>query len=256
MQLTPGSLVEAWVTFKETGDLEARNLLVMNYTGLVRYQAARIGGTLPPMVDRDDLISYGTFGLIDAIDKFDPENGAKFETFAVHRIKGAIYDELRQLDWVPRSVRSKARDVERAKVEAEVLLGRPPTHVEVATYLGLSSQEYGELHRQSNVHKVESYESSREYVGASGEATSFMTDWYTRDHTSDLQEDLEVGEIVGLVSAAIAKMDDRSKVILVLYYIQEMTLAEIGQILGVTESRVCQMQSKVLTSLGESFAAA
>ncbi len=121
-----------WERFKATGDEDARERLILHYSPLVKFVAGRIGAGLPSSVDPGDLVSSGVFGLIDAIERFDPERGVKFETFAVPRIRGAVYDGLRQLDWVPRSVRSRARDVERAFSELEHKLGRGPTDEELA----------------------------------------------------------------------------------------------------------------------------
>jgi RNA polymerase sigma factor for flagellar operon FliA len=234
--------------------VECRNSLILHYSSLVRYVAAKVGGSLPAMVDRDDLVSYGMFGLMDAIEKFNIDHGVKFETYGVARIRGAIYDEIRALDWVPRSVRSKARDIEKARAEIEMAMGRPAEHTEVAQNLGLSLDEYWVLVSQANApsSSVDSLDMGRINM----ESGSYEQGQYEStpiDGMSNPADLIGSNEIVELVGEAINNMDERSKTILVLYYLQEMTLAEIGQILGVTESRVCQLQSKVLLALRESL---
>lgn len=245
-QLEREALEEAWLVFKETGNLGSRNRLVLHYTSLVRYVAAKVGGTLPAEVDRDDLISYGMFGLMDAIEKFDLDKGVKFETYAVSRIRGAIIDEIRALDWVPRSVRSKAREIDKAKTEIEAMTGRPAEHQQVAQHLGLSLEEYWSLHSQAAVLPVGTL------AGQNNDEDDHRAE-VTFDPTANPEELVGVGEVVDLLGEAVNNMDERSKTILVLYYIQEMTLAEIGKVLGVTESRVCQLQSKVLQTLRDTL---
>ena len=237
-KLDPAALENTWADYFWQGDVESRNRLILHYTSLVRYVAIKARSRLVSQVEVDDLVSYGIFGLIDAISKFDPEKGVKFETYAVQRIHGAIYDEIRSLDWVPRSVRSKARDIDRAKAELEAELGRPADHTEVAQYLGLTSDEYSTLTSQAVVAQVE----SRDHAVGVYHETSF-------DPTADPGDQIEIKEVMNLVGEAVSGMDQKSKTILVLYYLQEMTLAEIGQILGVTESRVCQLQSRALQAL-------
>jgi RNA polymerase sigma factor for flagellar operon FliA len=256
--LDASDLAETWQEFKASSDLSYRNQLILHYTSLVRYVAAKVGGTLPSTVDREDLVSYGMFGLIDAIDKFDITKGVKFETYGVSRIRGAIYDEIRAMDWVPRSIRSKARDIEKARAEIEMTLGRPAEHGEVAQNLGLSMEEYWQLVSQANApsSSVDSLDGGWAHQEDSDKATtSDVTDFYRAqfDPAGNPEDLAQTSEVIDLVGEAINKMDERSKTILVLYYLQEMTLAEIGQILGVTESRVCQLQSKVLLALRDSL---
>lgn len=252
--LEPSALATTWNAYKTTGDQECRNQLILHYSSLVRFVAAKVGGSLPSMVDRDDLVSYGMFGLIDAIDKFDPGKGVKFETYGVTRIKGSIYDEIRALDWVPRSVRSKARDIEKARAEVEVVTGRPAEHAEIAEHLGLTMTEYWQLASQANA--PSSVHDSIDFVGVSDNTFSNGHEESAIraiDFSSNPSELLESEEVMELVGEAVNNMDERSKTILVLYYLHGMTLAEIGKILGVTESRVCQLQSKVLQGLSNTL---
>ena len=137
-RLETEALTQAWNDFKQHQDLEARNALILHYTSLVRVVSAKVAAQLPKMVDREDLASYGIFGLLDAIEKYDLSKNVKFETYAVTRIRGSIFDEIRGLDWVPRTVRAKARDVERAEVELHASFGRPPEDSEVAGHLGIT----------------------------------------------------------------------------------------------------------------------
>lgn len=244
------ALAGAWSEYKAGGDLEIRNRLVLHYTSLVRYVAAKVASGLPAQVERDDLISYGMFGLMDAIDKFDLDKGVKFETYAVARIKGSIIDELRHLDWVPRTVRSKARDIDRVQNELHATLGRPPEDAEMATALGITVAEVWAIQSQTN----SSYISSADETHDHGDdvATIYSS---TFDPAANPEDLFATSEIVDILAHAVDTMPQRSKTILVLYYLQEMTLAEIGEVLGVTESRVCQLQSKVLQSLRDALGA-
>ena len=240
-------LDEAWLLYKETGHIAYRNRLVLHYTSLVRYVAQKLRAGMPNTVDHEDLVSYGMFGLMDAIEKFDLDKGVKFETYAIARIRGAIIDEIRSLDWVPRSVRSKARDIEKARTELEGELGRPAEHAEVAQILGLSLEDYWQLASDAAVSQVGALNDN-----PSDDASHF--EYAAKpDPMASPEAHFETAEIVELLGEAITGMDERSKTILVLYYMQEMTLAEIGQILGVTESRVCQLQSKVLQILRDTL---
>src|SRR5450759_3876490 len=147
-----------WATYKETADPVAREELILNYSPLVKYVAGRLSANLPQTVDNADLISYGIFGLIDALDKFDPDRGIKFETYAIARIKGAIIDELRAMDWVPRSVRARARDIERAYIALESRLLRTPTDVEVSEEMGISERELQDTFTKLSYTTVASFE--------------------------------------------------------------------------------------------------
>lgn len=246
--LEPEILQEEWLTYKDCHSITSRNQLVLHYTSLVRYVAAKVGGQLVAWVDRDDLISYGMFGLIDAIEKFDLDRGVKFETYAVRRIHGAILDEIRSLDWVPRSVRSKAKEIVKAQEEVEMLLGRPAQQREVAEYLGIPLEDYWRLASESNASTIESY--NREVLVEGNQESSYDVSFDPGSNPEDLAQ---VKEVVELVGEAINQMDQMSKTILTLYYLHEMKLAEIGQIFGVTESRVCQLQGRALQSLRAAF---
>ncbi len=247
--LEQDALAGAWRDFKTTGDKAVRNQLVLHYTSLVRFVAAKVATGLPSMVERDDLVSYGTFGLMDAIEKFDLDKGVKFETYAVARIKGSIIDELRALDWVPRTVRSKARDITRVENELHVELGRPADDSELAARLGVTVAELWAMQSKANVTSVHALEEP----DSDGHASTTALINTSHDPASNPEDLFATQEVVELMATAVSTMPERSKTILVLYYLQEMTLAEIGEVLGVTESRVCQLQSKVLGSLREAL---
>ena len=249
MRLDPEILEVTWREYKATGDIELRNALMLHYVPTVRYVAGKISETLPATVDPEDLVSYGMLGLMDALEKFDLDKGVQFQTYGVARIRGEIYDQIRALDWVPRSIRSQARTLKKARTEVENSLGRPADNAEVAEHMGLSLSAYQTMASQSYVPQVGAF--------AAEQSTSLEGDVLVQDSVHDPMmnpESLtETGEVVSLMSEAVNTMDQKSKTILVLYYLQEMTLAEIGQLLGVTESRVCQLQSKMLLSLRESL---
>lgn len=240
------ALTEAWRSFREDRNREARNQLMLQYNGLVRMVAAKVASGLPSMVDRDDLVSYGMFGLMGALESFDQERGVKFETFATPRIRGSIIDELRKLDWVPRSVRSKVRDADKVRTELQVEFNREPTDEEIALSLGMTVHELWQLQGQAHTSTMAGLDDGDDDRASISDVTF--------DVASN-PEDLFVAknEIASLMADAITTMSERDKTILVLYYLQEMTLAQIGEVLGVTESRVCQLQSKVLASLRESL---
>lgn len=252
-KMEPDDLASAWAEYKLHDDREARNLLILHYTSLVRVVAAKIAAQLPKMIDREDLISYGLFGLMDAIEKYNFEKNVKFETYAVTRIRGSVFDEIRGLDWVPRTVRAKAKDVERAQVELHASLGRPPEDAEVATHLGVTLIELWSIQTQTEAGQVGSFYDEL-YNERGDYAEKLSVSRRVFDPASNPEDLFGTTEVSELLADAIDGMPQRFKTILVLYYLQEMTLAEIGEILGVTESRVCQLQSKLLQTLHDSLA--
>ncbi len=233
-----------WREFKETGSGAARERLILHFAPLVKYVAGRLGAGLPQSVEQADLVSNGMFGLMDALDKFDPAREVKFETYAIPRIRGAILDELRAMDWVPRSIRFKAREVDKAQAKLEAKLGRAPTDPEVADQLGINLQELHDVITQISLVSVLALE---EVVGGgeTGEQRSLL-DTLADAATSDPTAGLEGQEMRGLLSAAINSLSEREKIVITLYYFEGLTLSEIGEILGVTESRVCQIHTKAV----------
>jgi RNA polymerase sigma factor for flagellar operon FliA len=237
-----------WAEYNSAGAREARDRLILHYSPLVKYVAGRVSVGLPQNIEQSDLVSYGIFGLIDAIEKFDPERNIKFETYAIARIKGAIIDELRSIDWVPRSVRAKARSVERAYAKLENTLLRTPTDSEVATELGISEAELQAIfHQISFVGVVALDEMLSSGGGDRGESTTLGET--IADKSEGPVAQFEGEEMKQLLAAAINRLGEREKMVLMLYYYEGFTLAQIGEVLGVTESRVCQIHTKAVLQL-------
>ena len=243
-----------WVDYKSGRDQNLRDQLLLHYSPLVKYVAGRVAVGLPQNVEHADLVSYGIFGLIDAVEKFDPERGYKFETYAIARIKGAILDELRSIDWVPRSVRAKARALEKAYAKLEGQLHRTPSDDEVAEELGLSEEQFQTLLGQLSFVGLVALD---ELLSVSGERGESMTLGDTIPDSGDGPVGAyEVEEMRQLLAESINRMPEREKIVLTLYYYEGLTLAEIGQVLGVTESRVCQIHTKAVLQLRSKITAA
>jgi RNA polymerase sigma factor for flagellar operon FliA len=239
---------QLWLDYKSTGANEARDRLIIHYSPLVKYVAGRVSVGLPQNIEQSDLVSYGIFGLIDAIDKFDTGRNIKFETYAIARIKGAIIDELRSIDWVPRSVRAKARRVEKAYATLEATLLRTPTDAEVATEMGISEAELHQVFNQISFVGLVALDEM--LAGAGGERGESTTLGDTiPDKSEGPVSAFEVEEMKQILATAINRLGDREKVVLTLYYYEGLTLSEIGQVLGVTESRVCQIHTKAVLQL-------
>jgi len=242
------ALRELWRSFKETGDGATRERLILHYSPLVKYVAGRVGVGLPPNIEQSDLVSYGIFGLIDAIEKFDIERAIKFETYAISRIRGAIIDELRAIDWIPRSVRYKAREVERAYASLEGELHRSPTEVEVAARLGISLNDLHSIFSQVSYVNVVALDELLTVGGEKGDKLS-LVDTLEDTKAEDPVLAFETEETKFLLSRAINQLPEREKIVVTLYYYEGLTLAEIGRVLGVTESRICQMHTKAVLQL-------
>jgi RNA polymerase sigma factor for flagellar operon FliA len=240
-------LMRLWEEWKGTASPVARERLILHYAPLVKYVASRVATGLPASVEQADLVSYGMFGLIDALTKFEPARGNKFETYAIPRIKGAIIDELRAMDWVPRSVRYKAREIEKAYADLESMLKRAPSEKEVAERLGVSLGELHEMVNQISFNSVLALDELLSVGTDRGEQVSLLDT--LADRTTDPTTGLEGQETRGLLAAAINSLSEREKIVVTLYYFEGLTLAEIGEILGVTESRVCQIHTKAVGQL-------
>jgi len=252
MSIDPANIDETeeqnlWIEYGKTQDPKIRETLIKKYAPLVKYVAGKVAVGMPQNVEFDDLVSYGTFGLLDAIEKFDPGKDVKFKTYAMTRIRGAIFDELRNIDWIPRSVRQKAKQIEKVIIELENKLGRTVDDEEIAAELDISLEEF-----HSMVSKI------------SGTSLVSLNDvWHNSDDSDDLSfiETVEASantnpdimvereEIKGLIIDAIKKLPDREKKVVVLYYYEDLTLKEIGEVLEVTESRVSQLHTKAIMRL-------
>ena len=248
----PGEIDRLWAEFKKTGDTRQRDTLIVHYSPLVKYVAGRVAVGLPQNVEQADLVSYGIFGLIDAIEKFDLERGFKFETYAIARIKGAIIDELRSIDWVPRSVRAKARSLEKAYGKLESELRRTPTDAELAAELDVSDTQLQQTFSQISFIGLVALDET--LSGADRGETVSLGDTVP-DSAPGPVASYEVEEMRQVLAEAINGMPEREKIVLTLYYYEGLTLAEIGEVLGVTESRVCQIHTKSVIHLRAKIAA-
>ena len=239
------TLDTAWDAWHVSQEVTARDWLVVHYASLVKFVAGRLAAGLPKSVDTGDLVSAGVFGLMNAIDKFDPTNGAKFETYAIPRIRGAILDGLRALDWVPRSVRSRSRSVQDAIALLEHQLGRTPTDEEIATELKITVEE------------LEKWLSDIA-AGSVGPLDHVAMDNTAAEADAQIQPGraMEEGELRAAMRAEISRLPEREQAILILYYEDGLTLSEIGEALGVTESRISQIHTKAVLQLRSRLAAA
>ena len=242
------ALALLWAEYKVTGSPLARDKLILQYSPLVKYVAGRVSTGLPANIEQADLVSYGIFGLIDAIEKFEPGRGNKFETYAISRIRGAIIDELRAIDWVPRSVRSKAREIEKAIAKLENELSRVPTDPEIAAQMGITLTDLRALYQQISFVSVVALDELMTVGGEKGDSLPLI-ETLQDSGTADPVAAFESEEMKRILLDAINRLPDREKIVVTLYYYEGLTLAEIGQVLGVTESRICQMHTKAVLQL-------
>jgi RNA polymerase sigma factor for flagellar operon FliA len=241
-------LRDLWRRYKTAGDQRAREDLVMAYAPLVKYVAGRLASGLPAHVDEADLISYGLLGLINAIERFDLEREIKFETYAITRIKGAIIDELRSLDWVPRSVRQRAREIERANAKLEHRLQRAPTDEEMARELEMTVKEFQDALLQISNSTIAALDELWTVSDSSGDQVSLL-DTLTDERSPDPAAVMDQTDLKDRVAQAISRLPEREKLVVALYYYENLTLREIGEVLGVTESRVSQLHTKAVLRL-------
>jgi len=241
-------LRDLWKRYKATGDDRARERLVIAYSPLVKYVAGRMASGLPAHVEEADLISYGLVGLISAIQRFEPERDIKFETYAITRIKGAIIDELRSLDWVPRSVRSRAREIEKANSKLEHRLQRAPTDEEMAGELEMTVDDFQDALLQISNSSVAALDELWTVGDSSGDQVSLLDTLQDPD-APDPAQVIDATELKDRVADAIARLPEREKLVVALYYYENLTLREIGEVLGVTESRVSQLHTKAVLRL-------
>jgi RNA polymerase sigma factor FliA len=240
-----------WTEFKETGALALRNELIVYYTPFVSYIASRVSSGLPQHFDEEDLASYGIIGLIDAIERFELDRNLRFETYAIPRIKGAIFDELRSIDWVPRSVRTMARAVEQAFARLEGTLRRTPNEAEVAAELEMSVDDYHKALRKISTVGMMALDEVRRGGDRSEQSTLGES---LPDGSWGPVDTFEAKESKEALVRAVDGMPERERSVLMMYYYEGLTLMEIGQVLGVTESRVCQINTKALRQLRSKLA--
>jgi RNA polymerase sigma factor for flagellar operon FliA len=241
-------LKDLWRRYRQAGDEKARERLVVAYSPLVKYVAGRMASGLPTHVEEADLISYGLIGLISAIERFELEREIKFETYAIPRIRGAIIDELRALDWVPRSVRAKARQIERANVKLEHKLQRPPTDEEMAAELDMEMEDFQEALIQISNSTIAALDELWTVSDSSGDQISLL-DTLQDPGAPDPAKAADATDLKDRVADAIARLPEREKLVIALYYYENLTLREIGEVLGVTESRVSQLHTKAVLRL-------
>ena len=238
---------ELWQQYRKTRDPAIRESFIKQYAPLVKYVAGKVAMGMPHNVEFDDLVGFGVFGLIDAIDKYDPEKNVKFKTYAVTRIRGAIFDELRQIDWVPRSVRQKTREIETAVSSLEAQLGRTASDQEIAGALGMDEAEYLKTVQKISGTSILSLHD----VWFSGDENDKVSIGDSIESPSSLNPDVmvEKDEVRRVIVEAINELPDKEKKILVLYYYEDLTLKDIGRVLEVTESRVSQLHTKAILHL-------
>ena len=241
-------LRDLWRRYKASGSDRAREQLVVAYSPLVKYVAGRMSSGLPAHVEEADLISYGLIGLINAIERFDPEREIKFETYAITRIKGAIIDELRSLDWVPRSVRARARAIEQANTRLEHKLQRAPSDEEMALELDMTVQEFQDALLQISNSTIAALDELWTVSDSSGDSVSLL-DTIQDPNAPDPATVMDQTDLKDRVADAIARLPEREKLVVALYYYENLTLREIDEVLGVTESRVSQLHTKAVLRL-------
>ncbi len=240
----PEEVLGWWHEYKESGSEDARNRLLENFLPLVRYTAERLHNKLPDEVDVEDLVSAGTFGLIDAVKAFDLGRGVKFETYCTARIRGAILDELRSLDWVPRLVRSRAHQMNEATAELEATLGRKPNEQELAKKLHLPMPEFRKMQRDAQAVGLVSL--SRKWYETDSNKDVCEIDVLQDKRADDPQRAAQRRDIKDLITRGLSRAE---RLIVILYYFEEMTMKEIGETLDLSESRVSQMHSAILARL-------
>ena len=237
-------IVQVWNQFHKGRNDEFRNLLMQHYMYLVRYAAERLYSKLPDKVELDDLTSAGIFGLMDAVNNFDPDRGVKFETYCSSRIKGSILDELRSMDWVPRLVRARAHQLSRVTQALETLLGRKPTVKEMAQELDMNMEEFNRLQRDATAVNVISLDNK--YTDGDGEKDVREIDIIKDKRSRDPLTEAQKRDLKSLLTKGFTRAE---QLIVVLYYYEEMTMKEIGATLDLSESRVSQMHSSIIQRL-------
>jgi len=237
---------DLWQQFLKDGSKEIRDKLIISYSSLIKYCAQRIYQGLPRNVDFDDLLSYGAFGLIDAINKFNPNLNDKFEGYAVLRIRGAIFDGLRKMDWAPQSLRRKAKEIEKAYTLLEQQFGRSATDIEVASFLGINEQELEQRLKDVGYLSVISLEQHFE-----DDENDFTTlgDLIVDKNSPDPTENIEKNEIRVILSKAITELNEKERLVITLFYYEELTVKEISRIMELSEGRISQIHKKAVIKL-------
>ncbi|MGE5328619.1 MAG: FliA/WhiG family RNA polymerase sigma factor [Deltaproteobacteria bacterium] len=243
MSETPERQIELWKAYSENKNPGIREKLIIEYSPLVKFVAGRLSIYFGSHVEYDDLVSFGVFGLIDAIDKFDIGKGVKFETYASLRIRGSIIDSIREMDWVPRSLRQKTKEIEKVYSEVENELGHAATDKEVADKMGITVEDFSKLLNEVNVSSMMSLDEFLEQNYEIGvESNNVLKDGIPENY-------IEVNELKEILSDSLSKLPEKEKMVVTFYYYEELTLKEISAIMGVSESRISQLHTKALLRL-------
>jgi RNA polymerase sigma factor for flagellar operon FliA len=246
-RLSESEISDLWNIFSEAKHRKKlREKIILHYIHLVKYVVGRLVISLPVSINNDDLMGYGIEGLIEAVDRFDPKRGLKFETYAITRIRGAIIDNLRSQDWVPRGVRKRTKELQEAIAKLEQKLGRQPTEIEIAEELNIPKHKLNQLISESS-NLMLSLDESRD--ASSSQGTTSLIDTIEDRESPDPQAEYESLELKGNLSKAIGSLPEREKMVIALYYHENMTLKEIGQVISVSESRVCQLHAQAIMRL-------
>jgi RNA polymerase sigma factor for flagellar operon FliA len=237
---------QLWLEYKRSGNLKIREQLVVKYIPLVKYVVGKMITNLPKNVEYEDLVEYGIIGLLDAVEKFDVNKEITFKTYAVTRVRGSIYDELRSQDWVPRSVRKMVKDVERAYVELEAVLKRVPTEEEVANHLDLPLKKLEELYAKVDLGNMSSLD---DIVYDGNDSTTTVANVVEDKKVISAQTSLEREELRVALIERLEELNENERLVITLYYYEKLTLKEIGKVLEISESRVSQIHSKAILKL-------
>ncbi len=234
---------ELWKQYAKNHNTAVRDKLIIEYSHLIKYVAGRLSMYFGSNVEYDDLVGFGVFGLVDAIDKFDINKGVKFETYASLRIRGSIIDSIREMDWAPRSVRQKGKELENAFSEVERITGKPATDIEVANKLGVSLKEYYKILNNvsnSNPVSLDEFLEQNHEIGVKAD----NSDWETQP-----SKYIEISDLREILGNAIDNLPEKERSVITLYYFEELTLREISEIMKVSESRISQLHTKALLRL-------
>ncbi len=243
MTLPPEKQAELWKQYNETKSPGIREKLIIEYSPLVKYVAGRLSIYFGSHIDYDDLVSFGVFGLIDAIDKYDLTKGVKFETYASLRIRGSIIDSIREMDWAPRSLRQKSKELEKAYCEVENELGHAASDREIAERMGIPIDELSKLLNEVNLSSMMSLDEFLEQNYEIGvDSNNVLKDSIPENY-------IEVNELKSILAESINKLPEKEKMVVSFYYYEELTLKEISTIMGVSESRISQLHTKAILRL-------
>ena len=237
---------QLWIEYKRSGNLKIREELVLKYIPLVKYVVGKMIVNLPKNVEYDDLVEYGIIGLLDAVEKFDLNKEITFKTYAVTRVRGSIYDELRAQDWVPRSVRKLVKEIERAYVELETKFKRMPSEEEVANFLDIPVKKMEEIYAKVDAGNVSSLDDT---VYDGNDSTTTLANTVEDKKVENPQVELEKNELRAALIERLEELNEKERMVITLYYYEKLTLKEIGQVLEISESRVSQIHSKAIFKL-------